>query len=124
MKRSTRKVRRGFSLVEIMIVVLIMGVLLNIALPNFARARETSRAKACQSNLKQTAGAKEMWALATNQPATATPSWSQLAGPGLFLRSRPQCPNGGIYLLRDLNNIPTCSIGTNRPGAQDDHILP
>ena len=43
MKRSTRKFRRGFSLVEIMIVVLIMGVLLNIALPNFVNARETSR---------------------------------------------------------------------------------
>src|SRR5438067_13181697 len=91
--KSGRKARRGFTLVEIMIVVLIIGVLLNIALPNFVSARETSRAKACQKNLKEIQGAKEQWAMENNQPPTATPSWAQLTGASGFLKSRPLCPS-------------------------------
>ncbi|MCL6624082.1 MAG: prepilin-type N-terminal cleavage/methylation domain-containing protein, partial [Fimbriimonadales bacterium] len=54
--------RKGFTLVEIMIVVLIIGILLAIAIPNFMRARETSRTKSCISNLRQIDAAKEQWA--------------------------------------------------------------
>ena len=50
--------RRAFTLVEIMIVVLIIGVLLGIAVPNFARAREQARAKACIQQLRLIDSAK------------------------------------------------------------------
>ena len=53
----------AFTLVEIMIVVLIIGILLGIAVPNFIRARETSRSKACIANLKQVDTAKEQYAM-------------------------------------------------------------
>src|SRR5579863_2469541 len=58
---SLRSKKSGFTLVEIMIVVLIIGILLAIAIPNFIRARESSRAKACQANLKQIDSAVQQW---------------------------------------------------------------
>jgi type II secretion system protein G len=73
-----RRRERGFTLVEIMIVVLIIGILLAIAVPSFMNARERSRANACRANLRQIQAAKEQWAMANNQGPTATPGWADL----------------------------------------------
>ena len=59
MKTQLKKIQKGFTLVEIMIVVAIIGLLVAIALPNFMIARKKSQIKAAQASMKQIEGAVE-----------------------------------------------------------------
>jgi prepilin-type N-terminal cleavage/methylation domain-containing protein len=71
--KLNRSRKQGFTLIEIMIVVAIIGLLAAIAIPNFVHARTTSQQNACINNLRQIDGAKQEWALETKQSSSATP---------------------------------------------------
>jgi prepilin-type N-terminal cleavage/methylation domain-containing protein len=113
--------RKGFTLVEIMIVVLIIGILLAIAVPNFIKARETSRSKSCVANLKQIEAAKEQWCMDNRQGSSASPGTADLYGTTNYVKNTPDCPSGGTYSIGDMSTRPTCSIGT---GTTPSHVLP
>jgi prepilin-type N-terminal cleavage/methylation domain-containing protein len=115
--------RSGFTLIEIMVVVSIIGILLAVAAPNFVHARDGSRAKSCQYNLQQIQSAKERWAMDNNRAAASLPTMAELAVPGVYMRNTPACPSGGNYTVGRLNEIPVCSLGA-LAGGNDAHVLP
>ena len=121
---------RGFTLVEIMIVVAIIGIIIAIAVPAFLRAREISRGRACQENLSKIDGAKEQYALEFKLSNGGAVTMAELvdppnanAGDGEgYLKSTPNCPSSGTYTENVVGEAPTCDIGsTNSPF--EPHIL-
>ena len=114
MKRIEHKKSAGFTLVEIMIVVAIIGLLAAIAIPNFVRARATSQMNSCINNLRQMDAAIQQFALETKQATGGTVTTANIA-PYIKLNSSssiPGCPGNGTYTLTSNTNSPACSLST------------
>ena len=112
----------GFTLIELMVVVLIIAILLAIAVPQFQAAGQRAKATACQRNLKEIMGSKERWAMDNNKGPTDTPAMSDLVNPGVYLSRTPECPAGGTYTIGRLDETPTCSLQGSGVGPLD-HAL-
>lgn len=104
----------GFTLVEIMIVMAIIGLLTAIAIPNFIRYRETSRRGVCIANLKQVQNAKTQWAFEKGKQSSDTPVEGDIIGPTNYLRLKPYCPGGGddyMFTIGTVAEQAACSMG-------------
>src|ERR1043165_6722692 len=108
--RTKTKLKAGFTLVEIMIVVAIIGLLAAIAIPNFIKARQASQRAACVANLRTIDGAKATWSLEQHKTGTDVPGDNDLFGNTLYIKEKPNCPAGGTYQINAVDQKPTCTI--------------
>ncbi|HXV18795.1 MAG TPA: prepilin-type N-terminal cleavage/methylation domain-containing protein [Candidatus Omnitrophota bacterium] len=108
------RTQKGFTLVEIMIVVAVVGLLAAIAIPNFVNARNQSRTNACLNNLRLISSAKDQAAIQFSLSETVIPTTTQLT-PYLknaqLLAGLPKEPTGGTYAIGEISADPTCSVG-------------
>jgi competence protein ComGC len=116
---------RGFTLLEIMIIIGIISIIVLIAVPTWIRQREIARGYACQENLSKIDQSKELYALEGRLTNGTFVTMSDLVRPNQsgYLKYEPRCPASGSYIINPIGTDPSCSYyGSESPKTVDHKI--
>lgn len=100
--------KKGFTLVEIMIVVALIGLISMVAIPTFLKARGKAQVNTCIANLKRIDGAKMLYAIDNNLLTAVSVSMSDIIPD--YIKRTPSCPAGGTYTVGVVGGSPACTI--------------
>jgi prepilin-type N-terminal cleavage/methylation domain-containing protein len=117
-RHGTMRTKRGFTLIEIMIVVLIIGILISTVMPTFVKAKRTTNTRTCVKNMQMIDSAKSQWVMENGFAGSAVPNWGDLTD---YIRSPevPTCPEGSDpYAMTSADTRTTCP----NVGAFGDHV--
>ena len=114
---------QGFTLVEIMIVVAIIGILSAIAIPNFVRNRNEAQRKTCIANMKLIETSAENWRTENRMELIGDDWKTKLLGSTNYIEVEPRCPAGGTYAvtvdgMSEAVEV-VCSLAASR-----QHVIP
>lgn len=123
--------KKGFTLVELMIVIVIMGILVAVAIPVYGAVTKNAEKKTCISNMrdiKSTAATYQMQGnngdpvkFATETDISAESNFTKLFEGG----NLPKCPTGATYTVKALDTNDGCKITvTCNADAKLGHVLP
>jgi prepilin-type N-terminal cleavage/methylation domain-containing protein len=125
------KFRAGFTLIEIMIVVAIIGLLAAMAIPNLMNSVTKAKRTTCITNIRNIDGAKQQWNVEVKAAVSSTPTPSDIQhflGRGTA-GNLPTCPSDQAatfatsYSINDLQTLPVCLIQPGMPGDTSGHRL-
>ena len=105
------KNKQGFTLIEIMIVIAIIGIIMAVAIPSFSKAGKEAKKSSCINNLQILEGVVDTWALQEHIP-NGTQIDPEKLRPYLKHNELPVCPAGGTYTYGKVGDDYTvhCSI--------------
>jgi hypothetical protein len=99
----------------------IICLLVAIVIPNFARSRVTTAKNSCINELRQISAAKAQWALAHHQTTNDSPTWDDLRSYFSGARLPLECPDGGVYTIGRVDELPSCSIARHTEYWRTNH---
>ncbi len=118
--RIVQSKKRGFTLLEIMIIVSIIGLLAAISIPNFIKARSISERNVCINNLRQVSAAIQQYALEMKKSPSSAVNLDDLVP---YLKGPVVCPSGGKTLI-DSYSVTIVGAEPTCLQSPQTHLLP